>query len=184
MSQTQPSRNLTERWLEDKGLRVKPTTLEDYRRQLDKHILPVLGDRKARSVTTYELQKLLDGLLSPRITNKCRVVLGAMFKVGVGWGIVEMDPTRPLTGLKESRRDPRFLTHEEARSLLNQLAGQYQLIAFVGLTAGMRIGEILAPRMDKGQWIEATIAEFTGGTPDKPTIGCNIHITYEHIEGL
>jgi hypothetical protein len=39
----------------------------------------------------------------------------------------------------------------------------------------------LAEQMDRGQWIEVTIANLTGGTPDKPTIGCNIHITFERL---
>jgi HIRAN domain len=42
----------------------------------------------------------------------------------------------------------------------------------------------LAPQMDRGQWIEVKIANLTGGTPDKPTIGCNIHITFEWVENL
>lgn len=42
----------------------------------------------------------------------------------------------------------------------------------------------LAPQMDRGQWIEVKISELTGGTADKPTIGCNIHMTFDQVQGL
>jgi hypothetical protein len=37
----------------------------------------------------------------------------------------------------------------------------------------------LAPQMDRGVWIEVTISELTGGTPDNPTLGCNIYLEFK-----
>lgn len=41
----------------------------------------------------------------------------------------------------------------------------------------------LAPLMDRGVWIEASISELTGGVKGKPTIGCNIYLRYDKTQG-
>jgi hypothetical protein len=42
------------------GHPYKPSTLRGYRRDLDEHVLPELGNRKLNALTTAELQELID----------------------------------------------------------------------------------------------------------------------------
>lgn len=42
----------------------------------------------------------------------------------------------------------------------------------------------LAPQMDRGNWIEATIKSITGGTEDKPNIGCNIFLEFTQVTDI
>lgn len=137
---------LAEKWVEFKTPRIKPSTLVDYKKQLNKRILPAIGNRKIRDVTPLEMQALLDSLPSARLTNKTRVVLSSMFKTAHGWGLVSSDPTRPLRGVRETKQERRFLTHGEAARLLSHLEGQYHLLVFLALATGMRVGEISALR--------------------------------------
>lgn len=51
--------------------------------------------------------------------------------------------------------------------------------------AGMQIGHLkkevaaeIAPVLDNGTWVNVEVSEITGGTADKPTRGCNIHISW------
>lgn len=135
---------LSKRWLEFKQARLKASTITDYKKQLDQRILPAFGDRKIGTITPLELQSFLDSLPSARLANKTRVVLGSMFRQANAWGITDRTPTRPLQGRREKRGRVRFLTHEEAHKLLGELDGQYRLMAFIALSSGLRVGEMLA----------------------------------------
>lgn len=74
-------------------------------------------------------------------------------------------------------REPNNPYDRNAISVWNQ--GK-ELIGYIGKD----LAADLAGQMDRGQWIEVTVSELTGGTPDKPHVGCNIHITFQQVEDI
>jgi len=135
-------------WLEYKKKRCAPSTIKGYETQLRLRILPAIGKKGLGGITPLELQTLLDSCPSPRLTNKCRVVIGSIYKSAVGWGLTKYDPTRALHGLQEKKREMRFLTTGEAQALLFHFSTFGPVIYFyftsLALATGMRVGELFA----------------------------------------
>lgn len=135
---------LAARWVEFKRSRVKASTLEEYTHQLEARILLAFGKRSLASIKPMELQTWLDKQPSPRIANKCRFVLGNMFKLAIKWRVVEYDPTYALDGYKEVRAEGRALTVDELQAMLRHLDMPRTVQVLLAVSTGMRIGEINA----------------------------------------
>jgi integrase len=54
-------------WLPVMATRIKPSTLHSYRRNLEIHVLPTLGDRKLQQITPVMLNTLYATLASPTL---------------------------------------------------------------------------------------------------------------------
>ena len=50
------------RWLEQMGAVLRPSTLDHYRRDMDHHVKPYLGQKKLTQITPADLRKLYDTL--------------------------------------------------------------------------------------------------------------------------
>jgi integrase len=71
---------LAQAFLLDREQRAKPGTLREYRRLLDREVLPTLGKRRLRDVTRFDVEQLQRDMASRRATaNNVLAILGAMF---------------------------------------------------------------------------------------------------------
>ena len=178
-------KELCERYLADaenglvlgkKRLPKKASTLATDRGRIDRHIIPLLGSRLAKDITTADVNRFMRDVStgSTRITVKTRPrgkavvrggrgtasrttgLLGGIFTYAVGLGIVASNPVRGVRRPADLVRDRR-LSDEEYRVLGRILEAAEQTderrtaIAMIRLLAltGCRRGEIINLRWDE-----------------------------------
>jgi integrase len=70
-------RNLAALYIEHKGRSKEPTTLAWYRRNLDTHVCPAIGDLKLRDLKAIHVQRMLDNARDASRTKRKGQPLGA-----------------------------------------------------------------------------------------------------------
>ena len=137
----------------------KPSSVRDDRRMIEKHILPELGARKVKAVTTEDVGRVHHRLQkTPYLANHVRALLSKMFNLAEGWGLrtAGTNPTRHVQKYKEAQRE-RFLNDDEIERLWYALesgeeAPQAVTAIKLLLLTGCRMGEILTLRWDDIDW--------------------------------
>ena len=121
-------------------------TDKDYRRIVEKHIIPALGDRKMTEVTEAMLQRLLNNLkLSPSRIHKVRITLGQMFHKAQKNHVISDDPAEDLTVPEVKKTARRAITEEERELLLTVLPHHRgNIYCKLMLYCGLRPGEVNA----------------------------------------
>jgi integrase len=71
------TRNLAALYIEHKGRSKEPTTLAWYRRNLDKHVCPAIGDLRLRDLKPVHVQRMLDNARDVSRTQRKGQPLGA-----------------------------------------------------------------------------------------------------------
>lgn len=141
----------TARFFSFGGRTLTPRGLEEYRKLLDRCILPTLGERRLTSFTTadlFQLQETLRG--TPHQANKAVILLCRVLKVAQLLGEPSSTPVKPPP-LKVGRPE-RYLSTEERTRLRGVLAADRSVSARVVeflLLTGWRKGEALKLRWDE-----------------------------------
>lgn len=157
-----------------------------YRRCIDLHIKPNLGDVQLNELSTVVLQQFLDDL-THGTAQTARAVLGNAVKAAVRLGVMSGNPVRDTELPKKGKKEPRALTDAEIltyRTRLVKWCGSNQRgpkrgeglaeIIDVCIGSGCRIGEVLSLRwcdvdMDAGTIsVTGTIDKATGSRKDMP----------------
>jgi integrase len=105
--------------------RKKPRSVVEDTRNLKRHILPVLGDRKLHSITAHDIEKFHASMsATPTTANRCLALLSNIFTVARKQGLVSFatNPARDVEKFPETKRK-RFLSQVELQRLgaaLNQ----------------------------------------------------------------
>jgi integrase len=131
----------------------KSRTASEYRRLIERHIVPELGTLKVDAVTHAAVQKLHRSMSrTPRQANLTVAVLSAMMNYAIRNGLRTdgLNPVRGTEKFKERARD-RFLSDEESRRLLQVLDRHERNAVMVEpvlairllMLTGRRVGEIL-----------------------------------------
>jgi len=163
---------LAQRFLaEHADVKRKANTAEEYRRLLDKIILPALGKRKVTDVARAEIAKLHHAnRAAPYQANRLLAVLSKMFNLAERWGL-RLDGSNPCRDVEKfaERKRERMLSPAELARLGDALAaydgspyaaGAVKLLVFTGA----RLGEVLGLRWE---WIDFERGE--AGLPDSKT---------------
>lgn len=146
-----------------------PSTVATYRRILDCHVIPALGQLRLREITVARVDRFLRAVRDnsgPAIAKSCRSVASGVLKLAQRANAVDGNAaksTLPLSG--KTRKLPRALTKDERTRWLSQLAADPQsvnkdlpdLTSFM-LGTGVRIGEALAVSWD--------VVDLEAGTVD------------------
>jgi len=145
---------LLDRWLRDWAAdNVGPTSYERYESIVRQHIKPAIGHVKLSKLNVLMVNDLYatkraEGL-SPRTLRLMHAVLHNALKAAVRWRLI---PTNPADGAdlpRVGREEVKALLPEQARTLLRAAEGTpLHIPVLLGLTTGMRIGEICALRWD------------------------------------
>lgn len=134
-------------WIEDAMLRLAESTIADYRVQLKERILPALGHLKSHEVRPGQVQALINkSAARPRTAQKTAVVLKALFKAAVLWGLIDASPAAYVRAPGQRKQEMVFLTQAQARALLAASEGDMRLYVRLGISTGMRPGELRALR--------------------------------------
>ena len=141
-------------WISQKTDSLRPTTLTEYRRHIDAHIKPRLGERRLRDLRTSDIRALLRGLQEPAggqrpigTTTVRRV--HATLRSALGDAVREdLISTNPATNARPPRK-PRPKVNpwspEELGTFLDALAGHpyaayFETVAMTGLRRGEAAG--------------------------------------------
>ena len=116
-----------EEWVEKhKAPKLAPATLTSYRNNLRLHIKPAIGEIALKDLSSYHIQRMLDGIggsLSTFVKNY-NIIHGALEKA-VDLGMIVRNPCKGVTFPKEDADDMRVLTKEEQKALIDNLEGEY-----------------------------------------------------------
>ncbi len=171
--------DLAQRFLSEHAeAKRKPSTAAEYRRLIDKVILPALGTRRVADVTRAEIAKLHHGLRDvPYQANRVLAVLSKMFNLAERWGLRPdgSNPCRHVEKFGERKRE-RMLSASELSRLGEALAGHDGSPFVVGavkllIFTGARLGEILGLRWD---WIDLDRGEAR--LPDSKSGAKTLHL--------
>ncbi len=146
----------------------KPSTVQDYRIMLDRHLSPFLGERAIDKVTgdhvaAYMQAKRREGLSSKTISNHLTFLHGVMgYAVKRGWAatnpVAAVDRPRPKGG----DPDIRFLDMSEFEALLrtvpdDEFGPMERVLYLAAATTGLRQGELVALRWQDVDWTAGLI---------------------------
>lgn len=141
------------------SVRVKPVTAREYRRSLDKLILPKLGQMVITDVTRAQIAKFHHDLRHrPYQANRCLAILSKMFNLAELWGlrVDGSNPCRLIPKYPEKQRE-RFLSLAEIKHLGDVLNDMEQegrempsaiLAIRLLLYTGCRLNEIMTLQWD------------------------------------
>ena len=149
---------LADEYIEKWALPRKRSWKED-RRLLTHDVIPVLGRKKAASVTRRDIRLLLDDIVergAPITANRVLAVTRKMFRFAVSRDIVPNNPCEAIEApAKESSRE-RVLSEPELKTLWKNLDGDalsmsepVRIALRMMLVTGQRKGEVVGARWDE-----------------------------------
>lgn len=143
---------LVEEWW-GRESRLAPTTRANYRQNLDRHVLPVLGERLVEEIRPRLLGAFFDRLrqqgLSGGTVRKVRTVLSAVMSYAVTMEYAESNPVMKVSPPPAGTRGRVAPTLEETARILvaaERVDPDFLTFLWVAAEAGGRRGEILALR--------------------------------------
>ena len=149
-------------WQAGALLALKPSSASYYNLQLEKRILPALGAYRLCDVNRPVIQQFLlehkrKGYSSSTV-HGIRTTLAKVLQAAVEHGYLESNPARGIQiGEREPIRERNLLSSAQVQMLLQNLGEPCRTIVVTAVLTGMRIGEILALRWKRLDFIRATI---------------------------
>lgn len=159
------------------GRNLKPTTLENYRYILDRHLLPAFGHRKLSDLEAqpdlidgYVSQKAKEGL-SPKTIHNHLLLLNVMLRRATVWRLMRTNPVMSIDRPRLTPPEMSVLTEVEiarltaayeqsARDATDEERCWWELaraLVVVALGTGLRRGELLGLRWDAVNLLEGTL---------------------------
>lgn len=162
-----PAQNLTvkklfEDWMEAISVRVRESTLANYRMRMATHILPLFGELDTDELTAPRLQKFVSDKLKEGLTSNYVADIVATLKSMLRFGNRQYGIRNCLSSLilpKKRKPQVRLLTKPETSRLKEYLAqndGLSSLGIALPLFTGLRLGELCGLR-----WSDIDLEEKT-----------------------
>lgn len=115
-------REWLERWLDDYGHTLRPSTQEHYRSDLEHHVLPVLGKKKISQITAVQVQKLYNSLhesgLSDSTVRGIHMVLHEAMEAAGHAHLIAVNPTDSAVLPKKPKPEKQVLNDEQLERFL------------------------------------------------------------------
>lgn len=148
-------RAYAERWLEGIRGQVRPRTLAGYRAQLDRHVIPRLGERLVVELDADDLLQLIRELRGQGYTGwTIRTILTPLSRLlshAVRRGVIPVNPMNNLDRTERPAvwiREQRTLNSEEIARLLGAAPPRYRTLLAAAVFTGLRQSELLALRWE------------------------------------
>lgn len=141
---------------------LKFATQEIYSLLLRKHLIPRFGDHRLCDISRVEIQQYLLEKLKQgfawETTNHLRHLLSKVMGTAVNWDYILSNPVRGVKMPERTLKRPhRFLTADEVRRLIGASKEPARTITLLAAMTGLRIGEILALRWGRIDFIRGTL---------------------------
>jgi integrase len=152
----------TDHWEAGALLALKPSSIRIYKFNLDKYIIPALGSHRLCDVNRATIQQLLVSMRSKGYSSSTlhsvRVTIAKVLQTAVDNGYLERNPAHGIKiGERDSKKQRRFLDPLQVQRLLAELTEPCRAIIVTAVLTGMRIGEILALRWNRLDFLHSTI---------------------------
>ena len=139
------------RWLEDVAkTNTYARTYLGYKRYVELHAIPTLGEKRLDRLTAQDLQRLYAekrATLSAQSIVHLHRCLHRAFEFAVRWNLLVRNPCDLADPPKLPKREVESLTPEQARSFLAALRGDpMEAYWTLALTTAMRPGELLGTK--------------------------------------
>lgn len=152
----------SDHWEAGALLTLKPSSSRIYKFNLDKYIIPALGSHRLCDVNRAAIQQLLLSMrgkgYSASTLHSIRVTVAKVLQTAVENGYLERNPAHGIKiGERESKKQHTFLEPSQVQHLLPELPEPCRIIVVTAVLTGMRIGEILALRWNRLDFLRGTI---------------------------
>ncbi len=142
----------------------KPLTVETYRSRVETHIKPAFGNTPLQSLSTVQIQALLNGStkeknLAPKTVKNLHGILHKALEQAVKLRYITFNPADACELPRMTQREIKPLTENEIASFLTEIAEGEPLknLFTVALFTGMREGEICGLSWDAVNFADGTI---------------------------
>lgn len=149
-------------WLSEiKESTVKANTLSVYQEIYKVHIAPQLGKLQVSGINKLMIQRLLNSMskngLSANTLAKTKAILYSVFKEAMENRMISYNPCENIT-IRRDRIERRVLSYEEQKKFLAAISGsRYEMLCILGLSTGLRIGELSGLRWSDINFEEKTL---------------------------
>jgi len=143
---------LVDQWLPAVEGNVRPSTFASYKGNINRHVVPALGNVLLQALTAPMLTAVYRKLgeekgLAPKTVRHVHTTLRKALSDAIKWGMVERNAASAAEPPKLVRSEMRTWTAEDVRAFLNFIDDDPLKVVFTLLcTTGMRRGEVLGLR--------------------------------------
>lgn len=135
-------------WLARSRPAVSANTGAIYEWAVHKYLIPAFGYAPIQSLTAERIERwqaelLTKGKPGARSVELCRTVLGTILKDARKKGRLFINPMENVRRFEVPKRELRYLTAEQVRSLCQHVGRVYGVLFLVMACCGLRIGEAL-----------------------------------------
>lgn len=126
---------------------IKPETYIGYKRVIDKHISPNLGQKKVADITPQDIQEtvlLLQKRLAPTTLRGVLRLLKCILNAACEKNLISHTPYQGIKLPKAPKQPPRVLTKKEQEKLEKEALSTNKLEYMICLYTGLRVGEVCA----------------------------------------
>jgi integrase len=131
-----------------KGQLYKPSVQRDYRRDLDKRIVPLIGGSRLNELTLPDVQRVADRLasegLAPASVRNSLMALRALYAWALPRGFAHRNPCDGLRLASAEKGRDRIASASECALLIAALPPLDRATLGLAAYAGLRAGELLA----------------------------------------
>ncbi len=151
-----------ETWVSEiKENTVKANTISVYMEIYKIHIAPALGKLQVSSINKLMVQRLLNNMskngLSANTLAKTKAILYSIFKEAMENRMISYNPCENIT-IRRDKTERRVLSWPEQQIFLETIRGsRYEMLCILGLSTGLRIGELSGLRWSDINFDEKTL---------------------------
>lgn len=135
---------------------IRPETIAEYERDLELHVLPVIGHRRLSEVEQRDLKALARHLADKGLAGATvRIVMApvrALFATAVEEGLLRTNPAAGLRLGVGAKADPtqrrRALDEEQLARVIEETPENWRLLVRFLAQTGLRVGELVALRWE------------------------------------
>jgi integrase len=141
-------------WLtSSKKAKIREHTYDEYKKQLDRYITPVLGERKLSQITPLAIQdiysKMLERGLSPRTVILTHTIFSNALKQAVKWRVLPYNPGDAVELPKYVKPEMIAFSQEESNRFLEAIRDyRWELFLNLLISTGLRPSEAIALKWD------------------------------------
>jgi|GEM_PF-1344713 len=134
--------------LDPASVGLRPTTADQYRALLRRHIVPALGQVRLSNLTRRMVADAVRGVQGSASTRRSTyAALVKVFDHAVGAGVLAVNLARETPRPRAAESRNRAVDQEAARGVLTAATGhRWGVAAWLGFGCGLRRGEVLALR--------------------------------------
>jgi len=149
-------------WKPNAALALKKSSMRIYSYQLEKYILPAVGEMPVRALGIAQIEACLSKLKqkghATSTLRSVRATFATVLRSAVKRGYLDRNPAHGIV-LREGdlKKQRRFYSADQVRMLLKVLTEPCASVVAVAVLTGLRIGEILALRWKRIDLRHATL---------------------------